>query len=702
MTTQTKAPPPLLLAAALLFWGWQSDFLLVSALMAATLESARWIKARWELSNDDFSRIWTFCTLLFLAAGLFAFTTNEGPSNFRIFLQEPSFSTQRHAGTSSARTAASLIRWLPMVFFLFVTAQSFSPRQGVPLETVSLILRRRWKKARLAGKPPGPERIVNVAYFYFAICLVAASVHPSETTQFFWGLCILIPWALWSHRSPRFNLAIWLTALGAAIALGYFGQGSTGRLRTYLESFNPQWLTRWARRGTDQSRSTTAIGQVGRLKLSGKIVIRLDLAEGKKVPNLLREASYRNYKSQVWFAGTTRNDFENVSHDGTNETSWLLLPAKTNTDLINIACYLEGGQGLLPLPPGSARLDNLPAFVLRKNGSGAVLAEGPGLVMFDALHGPGDTIDAPPSDARDLRNEDFLVPEREEAALTEVIQSLDLEGASFEEKLKKVNAFFQSNFSYSSWQPAPHTRGAKQSPLSRFLLRTRSGHCEYFATATTLLLRKMNIPARYAVGYSVHEGSGKKYVVRQRDAHAWCLVWNEKTRTWQDFDTTPASWVEAEEKNSSSFQGLSDAWSRFVFEFSKIRWGQSRLRQFFLIALGPILALLLYQILFRSRRRGQGRKTDQSADRFHRPGFDSEFYQVEKKLVARGLPRQQGESLSLWLARAIEEPRLRPLHETLHSLLQLHYRYRFDPKGLSAEEREILRREAKQCLAQFN
>ena len=62
--------------------------------------------------------------------------------------------------------------------------------------------------------------------------------------------------------------------------------------------------------------------------------------------------------------------------------------------------------------------------------------------------------------------------------------------------------------------------------MSRFLLRTRSGHCEYFATATVLLLRQLGIPARYAVGYAVHEATGRKYVVRQRDAHAWCLVWN--------------------------------------------------------------------------------------------------------------------------------------------------------------------------------
>src|SRR5262249_43284954 len=130
--------------------------------------------------------------------------------------------------------------------------------------------------------------------------------------------------------------------------------------------------------------------------------------------------------------------------------------------------------------------------------------------------------------------------------------------------------------------------------------------CEYFATATTLLLRQDGIPARYAVGYAVHENSsGRKYVVRQRDAHAWCLVWDEEKGSWQDFDTTPASWLEAEGMRVSRFQGLSDAWARIVFEFSRLRWAQTRLRQYVLWSLIPVLALLLYQIIFRSRRRLQ-------------------------------------------------------------------------------------------------
>jgi hypothetical protein len=245
------------------------------------------------------------------------------------------------------------------------------------------------------------------------------------------------------------------------------------------------------------------------------------------------------------------------------------------------------------------------------------------------------------------------------------------------------------------WQDRDRSSNTNETPLSRFLLHSRSGHCEYFATATVLLLRELGFSARYAVGYAVHEASGNKYVVRQRDAHAWCLVWNDDQQLWQDFDTTPGTWVQAESQRASSLQFLSDIWSRLGFEFSKLRWGQYRVRQYLLWSMAPMLALLLFQIIFRRRRRARG-----SAQRtsFFWPGLDSEFYQLEQRLTASGLRRQTGEPLSGWLARAQAEPAVQVVQQPLQELLRLHYRYRFDPQGLSRAERQRLRHQAKACI----
>jgi len=42
------------------------------------------------------------------------------------------------------------------------------------------------------------------------------------------------------------------------------------------------------------------------------------------------------------------------------------------------------------------------------------------------------------------------------------------------------------------------------------------------------------------------------------------------------------------------------------------------------------------------------------------------------------------------------------LQEPLRALLRLHYRYRFDPHGLSDTDRETLKRETQICLDSLN
>src|SRR5262245_40167860 len=399
--------PPLLLGAALLFWGWQTGFLWAGAVMAVVLEAARFVKERWEFSDDDFSRIWTMCTLLFLGAAVYAFTDNGGPARFSRFLQNPTPSTQTSAGIASARTAAAVFRWLPMFFFLFVAAQAYSPRREIPWTTLSPILRRRWKRAEKVGRPLPPPRGMNVSYPYLAVCLFAASVHAGEDNTYFWGLCALLAWALWSHRTRRFGVVVWASALAVAFVLGNFGQQGIGRLQSYFQNLDTEWITRFVhRRGFNLAQSRTALGQIGRVKTSGTIVIRLEPKEGSTAPNYLREATYRIFQSNLaspyWQAGGSKENYDIVLNETNNSTTWLLLPGKINADKCSIACYLEGQSresqapiGILPLPTGCGRLENLPAFALKKNSVGVVLAEGPGLVVFDALFGPGPTLDTP-------------------------------------------------------------------------------------------------------------------------------------------------------------------------------------------------------------------------------------------------------------------------------------------------------------------
>lgn len=698
-------PPPFLLGAALLFWGWQSGLLLPGMVMAAVLESARFVKTRWELGEEDLRRLWTFCALLTLGALVYAFTANDGPSNFSTFIQNPNPATQGGAGVSTSRTSAALIRWLPMLFFLFVAAQAYNTRDTVPLAAISLIHRRRRLQARRRGQPPPPEREVPVGYPYFAVCLLGASVHAPQGgwfDSFYWGLCGLLAWALWAQRSRRFSLAVWAGALLIAIGLGFAGQRGVAQLLGVLQNLNVQWLAQLMRPGTDADQSRTALGRIGELKLSPRIVVRLQVKEGSEPPEYLREASYRTYGSEIWRAGGGTNGFDAVSETAPDSATWVLVPGKTNLASVRIASYLNGWKdgtraGLLPLPRTSGQLEQLRAFTLEKNATGSVLATGPGLVVFDALYGPGAAMDSPAVPVDDLS-----VPDRERPVLRQVAADWQLDANDLAQTLRTLHNQFADNFTYSTWQGRRRFSRTNDTPLTRFLLKTRRGHCEYFATATVLLLRQAGFPARYAVGYAVHEGSGRKYVVRQRDAHAWCLVWDAQRGEWLDFDTTPASWIEAERAGFSPWLWVSDAWSRLRYEFAKVWWGQTNLRQYLLWSLVPMLAVLLFQILFRRgrRRRPSGYLDGPTSAVW--PGLDSEFYLLEQRLAGRGVPREMGEPLSDWLERAARATGREDLRPRLRDLLRLHYRYRFDPPGLSESDRAALREGVRACQASLD
>src|SRR5665213_210892 len=656
--------PPFLLFAALLFWGWQSGFLLVGAIMGVVLESARFVSVRWDLDDTDFNRIWSFCVLLNVALAAYVFTTNDAGGGL-------SGMTRGHPAlnviNSSLQTATRFLRWLPMTTFAFMAAQIFNARPSVPLTAVSLVLR--WRRRK--GDQAFAGRYLDVSFPYFMVCLFSAGIHINTGTQtFFWGECALATWALWSLRSRRFGMVAWLAALAMVIGLGFLGEFGINQAQLAIQNFNAQWMARLFGQRTDPLQSMTSMGQIGRLKLSAKIVVWLEPQKIGQVPAYLREAGYRVYfaRNETWYAGGTLNDFENVPPEPDN-TSWVLVPGKARGSSVNIACYLNGRspdgdpQGVLPLPSGSSRLENLPAvssvIALQKNRNGTVLAIGTGLMIFDARYGSDAMMDSPP-DFNSTNQFDLAVPTNEAPALEQVITEMKITSTDSDPaKLQAVKKFFFDKFSYSIWQGKDKKATPDATPLTRFLLTSRSGHCEYFATATVLLLREMKISARYAVGYYVHEPSGSGYVARERDAHAWCLAWDSAKNRWVDFDTTPPSWVAIESQRTAMLEWLSDLRSWLGFQIAKFRWHQAHLQQYIIWALAPMMIVLLYHILFRRRRKPKPRaQNDRAGEIFFWPGLDSEFYLLEKKLAARGSPRQPGEPLANWLERALAAPSL--------------------------------------------
>ncbi len=77
-------------------------------------------------------------------------------------------------------------------------------------------------------------------------------------------------------------------------------------------------------------------------------------------------------------------------------------------------------------------------------------------------------------------------------------------------------------------------------PLANFLFVRRAGHCEYFASAMTVMLRTLGVPARYINGFQTGEYNnvGGDFIVRASDAHSWVEAYFPG-HGWITFDPTP-------------------------------------------------------------------------------------------------------------------------------------------------------------------
>lgn len=116
-----------------------------------------------------------------------------------------------------------------------------------------------------------------------------------------------------------------------------------------------------------------------------------------------------------------------------------------------------------------------------------------------------------------------------------LVLEMKLQGLEPRAIVENLRRFFVDNFTYSL---AGELEGRERA-LQAFLLEVRAGHCELFAGAFALLLRKNHIPARVIGGFQggavAEDGS---IVFQQRHAHAWVEWWSDE-HGWIVDDATP-------------------------------------------------------------------------------------------------------------------------------------------------------------------
>ncbi|MGB6222840.1 transglutaminase-like domain-containing protein [Haloferula sp.] len=665
-------PPRLLLGISLLFWGGMIGHPLIGLLMAVAAEAAHWTRVRWEFGEHAFYRAWQASVLLVFFAGVIVWMDSS------VFSALP-------------RT----LIWLPVLFFPLQFAQSYGIHRTMPLATFSLFVRKRREHARKHGLP---FRDVQVAFghVYFTVIIIAASLGTfAKTPIYFPCLIILIAWAFWRQFSWTNRLAPLsaMLILGIAVAGGYGGDKILDMIYHRMIGIDSS--------ANDFARQTsTAIGSMKEIKQSPNILWRLKSVEGS-LPRRIRVASYNKYTNTRWRADLLNEsqgdqmsmDFKELGSIGV-EDPFRIIGRGDNSEFItgeeasssHLPRFTLTGalkrHDLLPIPTNAASVI-IPAQNLEINPLGSLRIDPKHPVANATMLWKREmnTSSAPwlARSPKGFRCPDLDIPRHEQEVITEVADELNLREGNLEEKITRIRNHFIEHFTYTRYLDRPYPKSNLENDqfIGIFLQDSRRGHCEYFASATAMLLREVGIPTRYVTGFAIVEINPKsgEALVRGTHAHAWCEAWDANRETWIEVDLTPPDWTSMEAPRMPPWQNLLDRWHMLRDDLLVWRSHPGNLAIAIAIIFTPFAfgAILIGRRLWKSKHRVDPTVERRAAHAAHPTTPLSGL----EKLAARHLgPRPPGTPLGSWfmgLASKIPQP------ERLTEAVTIHREIRFDP-----------------------
>lgn len=602
------SPPVGLLVAALLFWGFAVEQSLVGATLAAFLAMISGTRQSLSLSERQLERsvdLTTVAVVIMLVVQLLA---NGLPAGLLVAMA-----------------------WSPVVLFPLLVLGS-NNRTVLRWRHLALALRR--------STDPDAQRPVSASPAYLVTTLLAASVANGQRAPwFFWGMAaIIVAWLFFARpMSKRSDFFAFLFAAILAISMGFFGAPGLPAAQTFLQD----WIIdSMAGPELDASRRQTSIGDLGRIKLSDRIAWRVKGSVGSTVPAYLRTGVFTRYAKGTWFVR---------AEDWKPGPDW----TKDSRASIRVVGDSYDGTPLIPMPQRAGGISGVGIAGSR--------------VQRSAL-GLGRISDAPVRlDVRiQVAPESFLAPPNADdlslpagfATVLERIPELSrFKKMDEKDRLSGVTAWFSDNFRYTLFLG---DADAGRRDLERFLTVDRAGHCEYFATATVLILRHFGIPARYVTGYAVQEFSRLEngYLLRDRHAHAWVEAYVDGR--WREIDTTPSSWVAEEGSRMPVWRPVIDLFSYALDRMNEWRESRPAFSSNLLYALlGPLLLVVLVWV-WRKRNRGPRRATTKAkpdtGELVSSPAAVA-YRLLESRFAARGYSRRPEETPVGWLLRVQREGR---------------------------------------------
>lgn len=640
--------PPLALAATTLIWGYACELLWLGIIIASIIEAPRLLSGlklqRWVFNDTTQWRIWS------LSIALMIFT-------FLISLLNP-----------DDKTALSffLLQWSPLCLLPMALMQRYSSASGIPFKTL-IFFKSYVKGGRVTSAITHIYQFALHMDLPYLLLLLCASAATKPEGGWYYIACSLICCYLLVHNphQPRLRRSIPLLLIIPFV--GFLTHSGIHNLQLLLQSK----LSSLAAGGEFYStnKAETSMGEIGESQNSPSVVWKLTVDQGN-APQYLRTALFNRYKNAIWL-NKDHNSFSQLPTallDGDNAVSHFKISDLTPSASLTLQGKRSRDITYLGLPAGTAWLHFPEGGRLDKNGFGSMrLSKSEASVADFSVDFHPEARQLPPPDENDLNIPEELLPGLDHA-IAQAGLSAQL---SARNNLIRLENYFTKHFSYSTWQKKRST-----TPLHDFLTKTFTGHCEFFASSSALILRRLGIPSRYAVGFIVNEGDGTSYLIRGIHAHAWIEVYYNNA--WQTADFTPVSAAADLQQKLGFMQPVSDFFSTLPLRFH--RWGRNTtLRDWINTLLWILIPLTILATIWQIYKKG-GIKQSGAQIASPTQGGDSPFYTLIKQLEKSIPPRQTHETIALWLRkhRALLSP---DTTTKLLDALQLHNAYRFDPSA---------------------
>ncbi len=273
--------------------------------------------------------------------------------------------------------------------------------------------------------------------------------------------------------------------------------------------------------------------------------------------------------------------------------------------------------------------------------------------------------------------------------------------------------FFAGNFTYK----LGGNDAGKSDPVIHFLAKTRAGHCELFASGMALLLREKGIPSRYVTGFICEERhpSGKYYVSRLGNAHAWLEAYDRDLKKWVMLEPTPPSGVPNFKHEMGSWESAGDRFQQFFQQllsdlrrgyFAKIitDTGTAIYELFDAIFFHPIrgpisLLLFVFALILYIRHRKSRRKEYKSLAELHKNVVElsKEYARIANMLKKRYNLEVQVNTTVSEFAKMITDLNIPPAEvQRITEVLKEYQQLRF--RELPPSDKELL--QAKKRLSQ--